>query len=118
MFSAYLAILVFCLLAAVLAGTFSQVAGLLGPHQPSVRKSEPYECGIRHSPPLPKHFSAKFYLLAMLFLLFDLEAISFYPWAVDLHFLHSFGLLEMLSFIVVMAVGYVYVWRKGGFKWE
>ncbi len=118
MFSAYLAILVFCLLAAALAGTFSLVAGLFGPRRPSERKSEAYECGIRHPPPLPKHFPAKFYLLGMLFLLFDLEAVSFYPWAVDLHRLHGFGLLEMLSFIVVMAVGYVYVWRKGGFQWQ
>jgi len=60
----------------------------------------------------------RFYLIAMLFVIFDVETASFYPWAVQMHALRVFGLLEMVIFIIVLAIGYAYVWRKGGFVWR
>jgi NADH:ubiquinone oxidoreductase subunit 3 (subunit A) len=63
-------------------------------------------------------FPVKFYLVAMLFVIFDVEAASFYPWAVNLRALKGFGLWEMISFMVVLGIGYAYVWKKGGFEWR
>ena len=63
-------------------------------------------------------FPVRFYLVAMLFVVFDVEAASFYPWAVRLRELGSFGLIEMVTFIVVLGIGYAYVWKKGGFSWR
>jgi NADH:ubiquinone oxidoreductase subunit 3 (subunit A) len=60
----------------------------------------------------------RFYLVAMLFVIFDVEAASFYPWAVQMHALRVYGLLEMIVFVIVLGIGYAYVWRKGGFAWR
>ena len=74
--------------------------------------------GSSRPPTFPAGFPVRFYLIAMLFVIFDVEAASFYPWAVQMHQLRTFGLLEMVSFVVVLAIGYAYVWRRGGFQWR
>jgi NADH-quinone oxidoreductase subunit A len=63
-------------------------------------------------------FPVRFYLIAMLFVVFDVEAASFYPWAVQMHALRVFGLLEMIVFVIVLAIGYAYVWKRGGLQWR
>lgn len=76
-----------------------------------------YESGYP-TPPLTGRIPVKFYLIAMLFVVFDVEAAAFYPWAITLRKLGAFGLWEMVAFALVLAVGYAYVWKKGGFEWR
>ncbi|HZY97655.1 MAG TPA: NADH-quinone oxidoreductase subunit A [Candidatus Cybelea sp.] len=97
---------------------FTVLPGLLGRKKPNPHKAEAYECGVEPTSPVAGRFPVRFYLIAMLFVIFDVEAASFYPWAVQMHALRVFGLLEMVVFIVVLAIGYAYVWKKGGFVWR
>ena len=80
-------------------------------------RSSPQQC-FRSSSDVSGRFPIRFYLIAMLFVIFDVESASFYPWAVQMHALRSFGLLEMIAFVIVLGIGYAYVWRKGGFQWR
>ena len=103
-------------LAAALLFTF--LPGLLGRAKPNPQKQEAYECGVEPTSAVQGRFPVRFYLIAMLFVIFDVEAASFYPWAVQMHALRVFGLIEMIVFVVVLAIGYAYVWKKGGFQWR
>ncbi|HUA08973.1 MAG TPA: NADH-quinone oxidoreductase subunit A [Candidatus Acidoferrales bacterium] len=103
-------------LAAALLFTF--LPGLLGRAKPNPQKQEAYECGVEPTSAVSGRFPVRFYLIAMLFVIFDVEAASFYPWAVKMHALRVFGLLEMIVFVIVLAIGYAYVWKKGGFVWR
>lgn len=94
------------------------VTGILGPKKPSPEKLAPYECGIQEVEAPQKRFPVKYLLVGMLFIAFDIEIVSFYPLAVLMNRLELFGLIEMLVFLLVLAIGYLYVWRKGAFKWE
>jgi len=104
---------------ATLIGLGALVFGLLlRPKRPYAQKLTPYESG---NPPVgdSRHrFSIKFYIIAMLFVVFDVEAVFLYPWAVAYDKLGLFGLVEMMLFIFILLVGYVYVWKKGAFDWE
>jgi NADH-quinone oxidoreductase subunit A len=91
---------------------------LLGGHKTNPQKQEAYECGVEPTSAVAGRFPVRFYLIAMLFVIFDVEAASFYPWAVQMHALRVFGLIEMIVFIIVLAIGYAYVWKKGGFQWR
>ena len=104
---AFLASLAFCIL-----------PGVLARKKPNAVKSEAYECGVEPTSDVSGRFPVRFYLVAMLFVIFDVEAASFYPWAVQMHQLRLFGLAEMLMFVIVLAVGYAYVWKRGGFQWR
>jgi NADH-quinone oxidoreductase subunit A len=96
-----------------------QVLGvLLGIQRPSKAKLKPYECGIEPTGAARVRFSVKFYLVAMVFILFDIEAVFFYPWAVVHRWLGWFGLMELGVFIAILAMGYIYVWKRGGLQWE
>ena len=97
---------------------FTVLPGLVARRKPNPQKLEAYECGVEPTSAVTGRFPVRFYLIAMLFVIFDVEAASFYPWAVQMHALRVFGLLEMLIFIVVLAIGYAYVWKKGGFQWK
>src|SRR5690242_17199208 len=90
----------------------------LGPQKPDPIKLSPYECGMTPIGGARVRFSVKFYLIAMLFILFDVEAIFLYPWAVVHRSLGLFGLVEMAIFIFVLAVGYIYIWKRGAFEWD
>src|SRR5215510_2757008 len=93
-------------------------AWLLGMKKPRPEKLVPYECGMQPVGTARERFSVKFYLIAMLFLLFDIEAVFLFPWAVIYRELKLFGFFEMLLFIGVILGGYIYVWKKGALEWE
>ena len=117
--SLYVPILVLAALAAVFA-VFSLVMGsLAGPKRWNRAKLEAYECGIEPTrQPSGIRFPVKYYLTAMLFIVFDIEIIFLYPWAVAFGRLGWFGLTEMVLFIVTVFVAYAYVWRRGGLEWD
>jgi len=118
MLSAWAPILVFMIL--VTAFALVSVIGslILGMRKPTPEKQAPYECGMQPVGTARERFSVKFYLVAMLFLLFDIEAVFLFPWAVVYRDLKLFGFFEMLVFIAVVLAGYVYVWKKGALEWE
>lgn len=91
---------------------------ILGPKKPTPEKLAPYECGLQEIEAPKRRFPVKYLLTGMLFIAFDIEIVSFYPLAVLMHQLRFFGLIELLVFLLVLMVGYVYVWRKGAFTWE
>jgi NADH-quinone oxidoreductase subunit A len=102
-------------------GLFSvAVAPLVGPRRYNKAKLDAYECGIEPTPqPVGGgRFPVKFYLTAMLFIIFDIEIIFLYPWAVSFNLLGLFGFVEMVLFIVAVFVAYTYVWRRGGLDWD
>ncbi len=94
------------------------LTAIIGPKKPTPEKLAPYECGIQEIEAPRRRFPVKYLLTGMLFIAFDIEIVSFYPLAVLLHQLGAFGLFELLTFLLVLAVGYLYVWRKGAFTWE
>lgn len=94
------------------------LTAILGPKKPTPEKLAPYECGIQEIEPPKRRFPVKYLLTGMLFIAFDIEIVSFYPLAVLMHQLGVFGLVELLVFLLVLMIGYVYVWRKGAFTWE
>jgi NADH-quinone oxidoreductase subunit A len=103
---------------AILFGALSFVAsGLLAPKRPSDAKSAPYECGIVPSRDNPERFPVSFYVVAMLFIMFDIEIIFTYPYAVEHNALGAFGLLEMLAFSVVFFAAFVYMIARGALDW-
>jgi NADH-quinone oxidoreductase subunit A len=118
MASEYLPLLVFFLAACTFAGIAMALSGLLGPKSPSPTKAAPYECGIVPSETARRRLPVGFYLTAMLFIVFDVEAIFIYPWAVLLKQLAVRGLVEMGIFLGVLAIALLYVWRKGALDWE
>lgn len=115
-------LLVTFLMAVGIAGLIIFLNRLLGPkNKSSDVKSEPFECGVSavdSGRNQPAGFSMKFYLIAMLFILFDVEIVWFFPWAVILRELKWVGIIEMFSFIAVLALGFVYAWKKGALEWE
>lgn len=118
MLSDYLPILILLGLATLFAAGSIAVASLMGPRNPSPTKLMPYECGIVPERLPRERFPVKFYVIAMLFIIFDIETIFFYPFAVIFRELGLFGLAEMGVFIALLFVAYVYVWRAGGLDWE
>jgi NADH-quinone oxidoreductase subunit A len=115
----YVPILVLAGLSAVFA-VFSLVMGsLAGPKRWNRAKLEAYECGIEPTPQRSgSRFPVKYYITAMLFIVFDIEIIFLYPWAVAFDRLGVFGLAEMFLFVVTVLVAYAYVWRRGGLEWD
>jgi NADH-quinone oxidoreductase subunit A len=113
-------ILIGLALAIAMAMTYASVliARVLRVDRPSRQKMLPYECGMTPIGGARVRFTVKFYLVAMLFILFDVEAIFLYPWAVVHRSLGWFGLVEMLIFVVILFVGYIYCWKRGAFEWD
>ncbi|WP_303721577.1 NADH-quinone oxidoreductase subunit A [Malonomonas rubra] len=93
-------------------------SGLIGVKKPSEVKLAPYECGMPLLSSVQERFSVKFYIIAMLFILFDIECVFLYPWAVMFKRLGIFGFVEMGVFILILLVGFIYVWKKGALEWE
>jgi NADH-quinone oxidoreductase subunit A len=111
-------ILVLMVVAVALASVMVVASRFLGPQKPTPEKLMPYECGMTPIGGARVRFSVKFYLIAMLFILFDVEAIFLYPWAVVHRYLGWFGLIEMAVFMAILVVGYIYIWKRGAFEWE
>jgi NADH-quinone oxidoreductase subunit A len=111
-------IAVYFVVALAVAAAIAVVPGIFTRKRPTKEKLESYECGVPPTSALEGRFPVRFYLVAMLFVIFDVETAAFYPWAVQLKALGMFGFLEMVTFIVVLGVGYAYVWKKGGLSWR
>ena len=118
MLSAWAPILIFLVLVAAFAVVSVIGSLILGMRKPTPEKLTPYECGMQPVGTARERFSVKFYLVGMLFLLFDIEAIFLFPWAVVYRELRLFGFFEMLLFIAAILAGYIYVWKKGALEWE
>jgi NADH-quinone oxidoreductase subunit A len=118
MLRTYIPILLFVLIAigfAVFTLVFSR---LLHPEKANTVKLEPYECGIEPLTDARDRYSIRYYLIAMLFVIFEIETVFMFPWAVMLDRLAFFGLIEMLVFLFILVVGYAYAWKKGALEWQ
>ncbi|MGE5152608.1 MAG: NADH-quinone oxidoreductase subunit A [Bdellovibrio bacteriovorus] len=114
----YLPILLF-LVVGVLVGAGPLVLGyLLGPRRPDQEKDSPYECGFEAFESARMKFDVRYYLVAILFILFDLEIAFLFPWAVVLEDLGLFGYWAMVLFLAILVVGFLYEWKKGALEWE
>src|SRR5687767_3880641 len=114
----YIAIAVMIAIATFIAFSAIGMGELFGPKKDSAAKSIPYESGIVPTGEGTRRMPVRFYLIAVLFILFDIEVIFFLPWAIVFRQLKIFGLIEMIVFIVVLLIGYVYAWKKGALEWE
>jgi len=114
----YGALLLMFVLAAGLSGVLLLASALIGRHKRSREKDQPYECGIRPTGDARAPFSVQFYMVALLFILFDIEAIFLYPWALIYRSLRLFGFVEMALYIIILLAGYIYLWKKGALDWN
>ena len=114
----YVPVLIMALVAAVIPALFVGVSRFLGPRKPSVVKAEAFECGNPSTGPAWGRFSVKFYLTAILFIVFDIEVVFLYPWAILFRRLGMFGFVEMTIFVAILTLGLAYVWRKGALEWD
>jgi NADH-quinone oxidoreductase subunit A len=114
----YLPILIFIIVGA-LVGAGAMLAGVaLGTRRPDAEKDSPYECGFAAFESARMKFDVRYYLVAILFILFDLEIAFLFPWAIVLGDLGVYGLWEMAIFLAILVVGFVYEWKKGALEWE
>jgi NADH-quinone oxidoreductase subunit A len=118
MLTSYFPVVIFILLGAGVGTAFTLLNNVLGPRRPSKVKREPYECGLPSEVQKNFRFGISFYLIAMLFILFDIEVIFLYPVAIQLKALGTFALVETVVFIVLLLVGFVFVWRRGALEWR
>jgi NADH-quinone oxidoreductase subunit A len=114
----YVAIALMVALATIIALIAIGLGTLFGPKKTSEAKSMPYESGMNPYGEGTRRMPVRFYLIAVLFILFDIEVVFFLPWAIVFRQLGVFGLIEMIIFIVILLVGYVYAWKKGALEWE
>ena len=114
----YFYISLFAIVALVVIGALLALSTVLGPRQPSTQKMLPYECGIVPTEEAKGRYPVRFATIAMLFIIFDVEVVFMYPWAVALGELQLFGLVEMVIFIIILAIAYVYIWGRGGLEWD
>jgi NADH-quinone oxidoreductase subunit A len=114
----YLPVLIF-IIVGLLVGVVPILLGrLLGPHRPDKEKSSPYECGFEAFEDTRMKFDVRYYLVAILFIIFDLEIAFLFPWAVVLEKIGMFGFLSMMLFLGILIVGFIYEWLKGALEWE
>jgi NADH-quinone oxidoreductase subunit A len=111
-------VLLMFILAAGLAAVLITASTIVGRHKRTKEKDAPYECGMLPTGDAREPFSVHFYMVALIFILFDIEAIFLYPWALIYHDLRWFGFVEMLLYIVILLVGYIYLWKKGALDWN
>ncbi|HET6385828.1 MAG TPA: NADH-quinone oxidoreductase subunit A [Armatimonadota bacterium] len=114
----WLPVLIIFGLAAAVAVGLSTASQWLGLKRPNADKLRPYECGVPPVGDANERHSVRFYLIGMLFILFDVEIIFLYPWAAVYRSLKLFGLIEMLIFIAILVLGYIYAWKKGALDWQ
>ena len=117
MLTSFFPIFIAVVIAFALAAVISILAGILGPHKPSRHKLEPYESGIVPEKPVLDRFDIRYYIVAIMFIAFDVEMIFIYPWAVAMEKLGLFGFVEMLISIAIILIAYFYAFRHGVFDW-
>jgi len=118
MTSPYLPVLIHFLVVVAVTAAILGLSAWVGVKRPSRVKLSPYECGMPPVGNARDRFSVSFYLVAMLFILFEVEAVFLYPWAIIFKGLKWFGFLEMLLYIAILLAGYVYIWKKGALDWK
>ncbi len=116
--SEYFFISLFAIVALVVVAALLVLSTILGPRNPTPQKLIPYECGIVPGEEAKGRYPVRFATIAMLFIIFDVEVVFMYPWAVVLEQLELFGLIEMIIFILILRIAYVYVWGRGGLEWD
>ena len=114
----YLPILIFLAVAGAFALLLLILGFVLGPRRPDPDKLSPYECGFDAFQDSRAKFDVRYYLVAILFIIFDLEIAFLFPWAVSLDAIGGFGLLSMAVFLAVLVVGFIYEWKKGALEWD
>jgi NADH-quinone oxidoreductase subunit A len=114
----YLPAIVFLILGGVVGAAFAALNSVIGPRRATPHKQDPYECGLPSEVKQGMRFGISFYLIAMLFLLFDVEVVFLYPIAVELRAYGTFALVETIVFIVLLFVAFAYVWRRGALEWK
>jgi len=114
----YLPVLLFILLGLVVGGACLAIGNFLQPHKPDAAKNSPYECGFEAFEDARMKFDVRYYLVAILFILFDLEIAFLFPWAVALREVGLAGFVAVLIFLAILVVGFVYEWKKGALDWE
>ena len=118
MLAEYFPILLFIAVAIAIGVVPMALGKLLGPHKPDPEKLSPYECGFEAFEDARMKFDVRYYLVAILFILFDLEIAFLFPWAVTLNEIGAFGFWSMMLFLAILVVGFVYEWKKGALEWE
>ena len=118
MIRTYLPAIVFLVLGGIVGGVFAVLNLFLGKRFPNRNKQEPYECGLPSDVQRGFRFGISFYLVAMLFILFDIEVIFLYPIAVQLRAFGTFAMVETVVFVVLLMIAFVYVWRRGALEWK
>ena len=118
MLDQYTGALILFILSVLIAVGMVAATTILGPKKKFADKMEPFECGESQLVSPHQRFLVKFYLIAVLFILFDVEVVFLFPWAVIFKRLGLFGLIEMMVFLVILGIGLLYVWKKGGLDWE
>ena len=114
----YLPILIFMCLTLIMGSVFLLLGKILGPSKPDAEKNSPYECGFEAFEDSRMKFDVRYYLVAILFIIFDLEIAFLFPWAVVLDQIGTFGLVAMGVFLAVLVIGFIYEWKKGALEWE
>ncbi|MEO5354515.1 MAG: NADH-quinone oxidoreductase subunit A [Magnetococcus sp. XQGC-1] len=118
MLESYFPILILLLVATGIAAGALGVSYLVGPRRPSAQKDSPYECGFAPFGRIRVQFDVRFYLISILFIVFDIESAFLFPWAVAFSHIGIVGFVEMILFLLVLLVGYAYAWKKGALEWE
>jgi NADH-quinone oxidoreductase subunit A len=118
MLAEYFPILLFLAIAGAMGAVLLLTGGMLGPSRPNSEKLSPYECGFEAFEDARTKFDVRYYLVAILFIIFDLEIAFFVPWALVLDKLGMFGLLAMIVFVVELVIGFIFAWKKGALEWE
>ena len=116
--SPYVSVVIVWVLSAIIVGAMVSLNTLLGPTATNPVKHQPFECGNAPTGSAFGRFSVRFYMTAILFILFDVEVVFLYPWALLFRDLGMFGLVEMLTFMLVLGIGLLYAWRKGALEWD
>jgi NADH-quinone oxidoreductase subunit A len=118
MLQQYFPILLFILVGLAVGVVPVALGWLIGPNKPDSEKLSPYECGFEAFEDARMRFDVRYYLVAILFILFDLEIAFLFPWAVVLDQIGTFGFVSMLVFLAILVVGFIYEWKKGALEWE
>ena len=117
-YSEYLPIFVFSVIALGMSLGFAFLSGIVGPSKPDKEKLSAYECGFTPFEDARVQFDVRFYLVAILFIIFDLEVAFLFPWAISLPLIGLYGYLSMMVFLLILTVGFIYEWKKGALDWE